>query len=46
MANKLIEHMGGKTIKVEQFPNDFELSMKVFIAGAEAGENPMKQATN
>ena len=45
MANKLIEHVGGKTIKVEQFPNDFELGMKVFIAGAEV-KNPMKQATN
>ena len=45
MAKKLIEHLGGKAIKVEQFPDDVELGMKVFIAGAEV-KNPMKQATN
>ena len=46
VTNNLIEHVGGKTIKVEQFPDDFELGMKVFIAGAEVKKNPMKQATN
>ena len=34
-TNKLIEHVGGKTIQVGQFPNDFELGVIVFIAGAE-----------
>ena len=31
MTNKLIEHVGGKTIKVEQFPNDFKLGVKVKV---------------
>ena len=41
VANKLFEHVGGKTIKVEQFPNDFGLGVIVFIAEAE-----VKQTTN
>ena len=34
-TNKLIEHVSGEAIQVEQFPNDFELGVKVFIARAE-----------
>ena len=42
-TNKLIEHVSGESIQVEQFPNDFELGVKVFIARAEV-ENSVKFA--
>ena len=31
--NKMIEHVGRETIEVQQLPNNFKLSVKVFIAG-------------
>ena len=40
-TDALIEHVSGETIQVEQFPNDFELGVKVFIARAEV-ENSVK----
>ena len=40
-TNKLVEHVSGEAIQVEQFPNDFELGVKVFIARAEV-ENSVK----
>ena len=33
--NKMIEHVGRETIEVQQLPNNFKLSVKVFIAGKE-----------
>ena len=40
-TNALIEHVSGEAIQIEQFPNDFELGVKVFIARAEV-ENSVK----
>ena len=31
-TNKLMKHVSRETIQVEQFPNNFELDMEVFIA--------------
>ena len=33
--NKMIEHMGRESIDVQQLPNNFKLSVKIFIAGKE-----------
>ena len=33
--NKMIEHVGRETIDVQQLPNNFKLSVKVFMAGTE-----------
>ena len=41
VTNKLIEHVSGEAIQVEQFSNEFELGMKVFIARTEV-ENSVK----
>ena len=40
-TNKMVKHMGRETIQVKQFPNNFKLNMKVFIAGTDV-ENPIK----
>ena len=32
-TNKMMEHVGMETIQVQQLPNNFKLSVKVFIAG-------------
>ena len=39
--NKTVKHVGGETIQVKQFPNNFKLSVKVFIARTEV-ENSVK----
>jgi hypothetical protein len=39
--NKMVKHVGGETIQVKQFPNNFKLSVKVFIARTEV-ENSVK----
>ena len=39
--NKTVKHVGGETIQVKQFPNNFKLLVKVFIATAEV-ENSVK----
>ena len=30
--NKTVKYVGGETIQVKQFPNNFKLTVKVFIA--------------
>ena len=32
-TDKMIEHVGRETIQVKQLPNNFKLSVKVFISG-------------
>ena len=38
----MIEHVGMKTIQVRQLPNNFKLSVKVFIAGTEVKNSMQK----
>ena len=40
-TNKMVKHMGKEPIQVKQFPNNFKLNMKVFVAGTDV-ENSMK----
>ena len=40
-TNKMVKYMGRETIQVKQFPNNFKLNMKVFIAGTDV-EHVMK----
>ena len=37
----MVKHMGREPIQVKQFPNNFKLDIKVFIAGRDV-ENSMK----
>ena len=37
----MVKHMGREPIQVKQFPDNFKLNMKVFIAGRDV-ENSMK----
>ena len=41
-TNKMMEHVGRKTIQVKQLPNNFKLSVKVFIAAETEVANSMQ----